>query len=95
MKVSTLIAQLRRNYSPDQEVMAFVTGSEFKEMTSELWEMAVEIWDSEDNLATFKDHINDLLIDAEIQIHNRNKYEDAVDSYLNDLAEKELENENV
>jgi hypothetical protein len=95
MKVRNFIAYLNRNYSPDQEIMGFAVGSEFKEMNAELWEQAVEIWDNEDNGAAFRDYINDLLIDAEIQIYQRNKAEDAVDSYLADLAEAELKDENV
>lgn len=95
MKVKNLISYLQRNYSQDQEVMAFVVGSEYKETSAELWEIAVEIWDNEDNLATFQDYINDLLIDAEINLHDRNKAEEAVDSYLADLAEAELDEANV
>ena len=54
MKVRNFIAYLNRNYSPDQEIMGFAIGSEFKEMKSELWEQAVEIWDSEDVRATHR-----------------------------------------
>jgi hypothetical protein len=95
MKVRNFIAYLNRNYSPDQEIMGFAIGSEFKEMKSELWEQAVEIWDSEDVRATFQDYINDIIIDAEIQLYQRDRAEEAVDSYLADLAEAELDNENV
>lgn len=95
MKVRNFIAYLNRNYSPDQEIMGFAIGSEFKEMKSELWEQAVEIWDSEDIRATFQDYINDIIIDAEIQLYQRDRAEEAVDSYLADLAEAELDNENV
>jgi len=95
MKVKNFIAYLNRNYSPDQEIMGFAIGSEFKEMKSELWEQAVEIWDSEDVRATFQDYINDIIIDAEIQLYQRDRAEEAVDSYLADLAEAELDNENV
>jgi hypothetical protein len=95
MKVATLIAHLRRNYSLDQDVMAFVVGSEYKEMSPELWEIAVEIWDNENNLATFQDYIDDLLIDAEIHLHKNSRQEAAIDSYLADLAEAELNEQNV
>lgn len=95
MKVKNLIAYLQRNYSQDQDVMAFVVGSEYKEMSADLWEIAVEIWDGEDNRLTFQDYINDIIIDAEINLHDRNKAEEAVDSYLADLAEAELSEANV
>lgn len=95
MKVRNFIAYLNRNYSPDQEIMGFATGSEVKEMKSELWEQAVEIWDSEDLRATFQDYINDIIIDAEIQLYQRDRAEEAVDSYLADLAEKEFNSENA
>ena len=95
MKVSSLISYLQRNYSPEQEVMSFVVGSEHKEMSADLWEIAVEIWDNEDVRATFQDYINDIIIDAEINLHDRNRAEEAVDSYLNDLAEAELSEANL
>lgn len=95
MKVNNLIAYLQRNYSPEQEVMAFVVGSEYKEMSADLWEISVEIWDNDDNVAAFKDYINDIIIDAEINLHSRNRAEEAVDSYLADLAEAELNEQNV
>lgn len=95
MKVSSLISYLQRNYSPEQEVMSFVVGSEYKEMSADLWEIAVEIWDNEDVRATFQDYINDIIIDAEINLHDRNRAEEAVDSYLNDLAEAELSEANL
>ena len=95
VKVKNLIAYLQRNYSAEQEVMAFVVGSEYKEMSADLWETAVEIWDNDDNVSAFQDYINDILIDAEINLHSRNKAEEAVDSYLADLAEAELDEANV
>ena len=95
MKVKNFIAYLNRNYSPDQEIMGFAIGSEFKEMKAELWEQAVEIWDNEDVRATFQDYINDIIIDAEIQLYQRDRAEEAVDSYLADLAEKEFNSENA
>jgi hypothetical protein len=95
MKVRNFIAYLNRNYSPDQEIMGFAIGSEFKEMKAELWEQAVEIWDNEDVRATFQDYINDIIIDAEIQLYQRDRAEEAVDSYLADLAEKEFNSENA
>jgi hypothetical protein len=95
MKVRNFIAYLNRNYAPDQEIMGFAIGSEFKEMKAELWEQAVEIWDNEDVRATFQDYINDIIIDAEIQLYQRDRAEEAVDSYLADLAEKEFNSENA
>jgi len=95
MKVRNFIAYLNRNYTPDQEIMGFAIGSEFKEMKAELWEQAVEIWDNEDVRATFQDYINDIIIDAEIQLYQRDRAEEAVDSYLADLAEKEFNSENA
>jgi hypothetical protein len=64
-------------------------------MSADLWEIAVEIWDNEDVRATFQDYINDIIIDAEINLHDRNRAEEAVDSYLNDLAEAELSEANL
>jgi hypothetical protein len=95
MKVGTLIARLRRNYDLDQDVMAFVIGSEYKESKAGVFERAVEIWDSEDILSVFQDYLNDLYIDAEFQVTKDEQAEDAVDSYLNDLAEAELNEQNV
>ena len=63
-------------------------------MKADLWRKAVEIWDDEDIRNLFKDRIQDILIDAEIQLYKETRAEEAVDSYLADLAEKELENEN-
>ena len=42
-----------------------------------------------------KDRIQDIFIDAEIQLYKETRAEEAVDSYLADLAEKELDNENA
>jgi hypothetical protein len=95
VKVQNLISYLQRNYSPEQEVMAFVVGSEYKEMSADLWDTAVEIWDNDNDVAVFRDYINDIIIDAEINLHSRNKAEEAVDSYLADLAEAELDEANV
>ena len=95
MKVATLIAHLRRNYSLDQDVMAFVVGSEYKESKAGVFERAVEIWDSEDVLSVFQDYLNDLYIDAEFQVTKDEQAEDAVDSYLNDLAGAEINEQNV
>lgn len=95
MKVGTLIARLRKNYDLDQDVMAFVIGSEYKESKAGVFERAVEIWDSEDILSVFQDYLNDLYIDAEFQVTKDEQAEDAVDSYLNDLAEAELNEQNV
>ena len=95
MKVGTLIARLRRNYDLDQDVMAFVIGSEYKESKAGVFERAVEIWDGEDVLSVFQDYLNDLYIDAEFQVTKDEQAEDAVDSYLNDLAEAELNEQNL
>jgi hypothetical protein len=94
MKAKNLIAHINNNYDAEQDGMGFVVGSEYKEMKADLWRKAVEIWDEEDLLALFKDRIQDILIDAEIQLYKETRAEEAVDSYLADLAEKELENEN-
>lgn len=95
MKAKNLIAHINNNYDPEQDVMGFVVGSEYKEMKADLWRKAVEIWDEEDLLTLFKDRIQDIFIDAEIQLYKETRAEEAVDSYLADLAEKELENENA
>lgn len=95
MKVSNLIALLQRNYTEDQEVMAFIVGSHYKEMSPEVWAKAVEIWDSENNLATFADYIDDLIIDAQFSIEQEEQSELAIDTYLADIAEKELASENI
>jgi hypothetical protein len=95
MKVGTLIARLRKNYDLDQDVMAFVIGSEYKESKAGVFDRAVEIWDSEDILSVFQDYLNDLYIDAEFQVTKDEQAEDAVDSYLNDLAEAELNEQNL
>ena len=95
MKVNNLIALLQRNYDGDQEVMAFIVGSHFRETKAGVWDKAVEIWDSENNLATFSDHIEDLLIDAEFSLEQEEQAELAIDTYLADLAEKELASENI
>jgi hypothetical protein len=95
MKVRSVIATLARNYDLDQEIMAFWVGSNYKEMKAGAWDIAVEIWDSEDNLATFQDYINDIITDAEIQLEKAEHKELAIDTYLADLAEKELESENI
>ncbi len=95
MKVRNVIATLARNYDLDQEIMAFWVGSNYKEMKAGTWDVAVEIWDSENVLLTFQDYINDIITDAEIQLEKIEHEELAVDTYLADLAEKELESENV
>lgn len=95
MKVSTLIAHLQRNYDLNQEVMAFVVGSEYKESRAGVFDRAVEIWDNEDVLSVFQDYLNDLYIDAEIQVTKDEQAEEAIDSYLADLAEAELSEQNV
>ena len=95
MKVRNVIATLARNYDLDQEIMAFWVGSNYKEMKAGTWDVAVEIWDSENVLLTFQDYINDIITDAEIQLEKIEQAELAVDTYLADLAEKELESENV
>jgi hypothetical protein len=91
MKAKQLIEYINNRYTSEQEVMGFVLGSEYKEMKADLWRKAVEIWDEEDLLALFKDRIQDIFIDAEIQLYKETRAEEAVDSYLADLAEKELD----
>lgn len=96
MKVRQIISALVRNYDLDADVMAFWVGSEFKETQAGTWEKAVEIWDNEDVIAVFQDYLSDLITDAEIQIEKeQERAELGIDTYLHDLAEKELESENV
>jgi len=95
MKAKQLIEYINKRYTPEQEVMGFVIGSEYKEMKADLWRKAVEIWDDEDLLSLFKDKIQDIFIDAEVQLYKEARAEEAIDSYLADLAEKELNNENL
>ena len=95
MKVNNLIELLQRNYDGDQEVMAFIVGSHFRETKAGVWDKAVEIWDGENQLATFSDYIEDLLIDAEFALEQEEQAELAIDTYLADVAERELASENV
>lgn len=95
MKVRNVIATLARNYDLDQEIMAFWVGSEFKETKAGTWDVAVEIWDSENVMSVFQDYVSDIITDAEIQLEKAEQAELAIDTYLQDLAEKELEDENV
>ena len=95
MKVRNIIATLARNYDLDQEIMAFWVGSEFKETKAGTWDVAVEIWDTENLMSVFQDYISDVITDAEIQLEKAEQAELAIDTYLQDLAEKELESENV
>ena len=96
MKVIDVIKKLTENYSPYDEIMVTWWDSAHKEIPYEVWEKAVEIFDSEDNRYQMSDYINDVITDAEIHYEKQaEKAELAVDSYLHDLAEKELESENV
>ena len=95
MKVNNLIELLQRNYDGEQEVMAFIVGSHFRETKAGVWDKAVEIWDGENQLSTFSDYIDDLLIDAEFALEQEEQAELAIDTYLADIAEKELASENV
>ena len=96
MKVIDVIKKLTENYSPYDEIMVTWWDSTHKEISYEVWEKAVEIFDSEDNRYQMSDYINDVITDAEIHYEKQaEKAELAVDSYLHDLAEKELESENL
>lgn len=96
MKVIDVIKKLTEQYSPYDEIMVTWWDSTHKEMPYEVWEKAVEIFDSENNRYQMADYVNDVIIDAEIHFEKQaEKAELAIDSYLHDLAEKELENENV
>lgn len=96
MKVIDVIKKLTENYSPYDEIMVTWWDSNHKEIPYEVWEKAVEIFDSEDNRYQMTDYVSDVITDAEIYFEKQAfKAELAVDSYLNDLAEKELENEKI
>lgn len=96
MKVIDIIKKLTENYSPYDELMVTWWDSNYREVSAEVWDKAVEIFDSEDNRYQMSDYIADVLTDAEIYFEKQaEKAELAVDSYLNDLAEKELESENL
>ena len=96
MKVIDVIKKLTENYSPYDEIMVTWWDSNYREVSAEVWDKAVEIFDSEDNRYQMSDYIADVLTDAEIYFEKQaEKAELAVDSYLNDLAEKELESENL
>ena len=96
MKVIDVIKKLTENYSPYDEITVTWWDSNYREVSAEVWDKAVEIFDSEDNRYQMSDYITDVLTDAEIYFEKQaEKAELAVDSYLNDLAEKELESENL
>lgn len=96
MKVIDVIKVLTQNYTPYDEIMVTWWDSSHKEMSAEVWEKAVEIFDSEDNRYQMSDYIADVITDAEIYFEKQaDKAELAIDSYLADVAERELENENV
>jgi hypothetical protein len=96
MKVIDVIKKLTENYSPYDEIMVAWWDASYKETSYEIWEKAVQIYESEDNRYQMSDYINDCIIDAEIYFENQaEQAELAVDSYLHDLAEKELNDENV
>ena len=96
MKVIDVIKKLTEKYSPYDEIMVTWWDSNYREVPAEVWEKAVEIFDSEDNRYQMADYVSDVLTDAEIHYEKQaEKAELAIDSYLHDLAEKELENSNV
>lgn len=96
MKVIDVIKQLTERYSPYDEIMVSWWDSNYREVPLEIWEKAVEIFDSENNRYQMADYISDVITDAEIYFENQaEQAELAIDSYLHDLAEKELENENI
>ena len=94
MKVIDVIKILTEKYSPYDELMITWWDSNYREVPAEVWDKAVEIFDSEDNRYQMSDYIADVITDAEIYYEKKaDKAELAIDSYLHDLAEKELENE--
>lgn len=96
MKVIDVIKILTEKYSPYDELMISWWDSNYREVPAEVWDKAVEIFDSEDNRYQMADYVADVITDAEIYYEKQAfKAELAVDSYLNDIAEKELENENL
>lgn len=96
MKVIDVIKKLTENYSPYDEIMVTWWDSNYREVPAEVWDKAVEIFDSEDNRYQMSDYIADVITDAEIHYEKQTeKAELAIDSYLHDLAEKELESENL
>lgn len=96
MKVIDVIKILTEKYSPYDELMITWWDSNYREVPAEVWDKAVEIFDSEDNRYQMSDYIADVITDAEIYYEKKaDKAELAIDSYLHDLAEKELENENL
>jgi len=96
MKVIDVIKKLTENYSPYDEVMITWWDSSYREVSAEVWDKAVEIFDSEDNRYQMSDYISDVLTDAEIHFEKQQtKAELAIDSYLHDLAEKEFDSENL
>ena len=95
MKVIDVIKKLTENYSPYDEIMVTWWDSNYREVPAEVWDKAVEIFDSEDNRYQMSDYIADVITDAIYFEKQNEKAELAVDSYLHDLAEKELDNENV
>lgn len=96
MRVVDIIKKLTENYSPEDEIMVAWWDSNYREVSYEVWEKAVEMFDSEDNRYQMSDHITDVIIDAEIYFEKQaERAELAVDSYLHDLAEKELESGKV
>jgi hypothetical protein len=99
MKVSEIIKKLQDNYSSETELMITWWGGENFEQSPEVWQKAVEIFDSENNRYQMSDYIQDVITDAEIYFEKKQeeaeRAELAIDTYLHDLAEKELENGNV
>lgn len=96
MKVIDIIKKLTENYQPYDELMVAWWDSNFKDMPYDIWEKAVEIFDSEDNRYQMSDYIADCVTDAEIYFEKQaERAEYAAEAYLADLAERELENENI
>lgn len=94
MKVQRVIEILQSNYSPDTELMITWWGSEAFETKAGVWEKAVEIFDLQTSPNESEDYIKDIVGDAEYELEveeeKRLKAELAIDTYLQDQAEKGL-----
>ena len=95
MKVRRVVELLYQTYDPEQEIMAVWYGSEGFETKAGAWQRAVEMFDEKNTPYEYTDYIRDLVGDAEAEIDAeedaRLKAELAIDTYLHDLAEQELQ----
>lgn len=95
MKVRRIVELLYQTYDPEQEIMAVWWGSECFETKAGAWSRAVEMFDGQNVPNDYSDYVRDLVGDAEAEIDAeedaRLKAELAIDTYLHDLAEQELQ----